>query len=1569
MNLPYSLIAHDFWDKNYFKFINSDEFESLGINPADIPAGTFAALKHPSQLLSRFGGNAYGLGLIEAYDRLDPNEIQLVQNVASKDVGIIKERHKEINKTYKKLGLLIRFSSNGEPYYLIPAHLTSLSLGHIKAKVDEISKIIGFHRVKYLKETYNVGVLLHQDDLILQELSLRFKEHNFVAVDSLEKLRSLKPTLDMFILTGGIYEIIFTEKFKISLQEKPSKRSLDKHANYILTRIYNLLKPEGEVFVVARHYMPRTNRTATVSFKTPQEEKSFALFSHIFKTRKRYRIKASSVQINLFDFQSYLNGIYVEPEIVDELLKGKQLENMRIEQIEALPYLDFPITDWPFLSDQEKVWTSLFSTYFDKMFLKPLIPDTLSREWKKRFSIDTYSPKYMMVYLGQKRGVKNVINKIKAEVDESSIAGCNVTFLADYKDSFEYVIETLRVLNKLKQGGGYKNAPQILIDRLKHPLESKERRFSGLNITVKLIKKINLLKKIKEYLNVSGKEDSRTSVLENLEILHLFGFNHAELKEIVYIVLGHTAMGRIIAGKKNERSLKEVVNLARNSDLKTALNLLRYCRLMTLAETEAARGSELAQGEIIQLFKLYELAVRLVITKNLDWEGLLFEDISSIGGFHNKIVRRILMMINHYEFIDNWTELRQKGDREKESLADYDEEKFFKIKNVIELVKSIETLSEMYLAPDPLRQSVFYRKFFETEFHGTGHLFNKMDAGNVFVLLWITVNIVRGGLINFNPIMSEIRSDEIENHLNKIQKEIAKINIATLGLGDLNKLSEQLYQEGNAFIAGTGFRLTVEPETKALAIDFMDIEKDIEKMKVLHNELSEHPISTIPVEHIKSFEDLFINLESLCKSHLNQAGQADIDMPLPVRQVKWFRKAVALRDSIRTNFLNVLFSSETFYTDLNLLYTKSPFFLNFVIPELGALKSLDFSWHIYMKSPVIHYILVTLNKLQALLTHDKDKFQDSDYMHRLAKREFGPMATGIVGLNEAQIRELEKTVERLSANQSLFGALLRAFIFQDVGRVPGLRKKYQDMMNPVDLGEAGSLFLEKEGIPQSYKLDKGGARHLVFLVRHHSLLHHIIRGEMSFSAIQAVLEPQDKDLLNAFLVFSFIMLSSIRGDLILEDLAQRIFMTKKVCDRIIAGEITLQEYQDNNYVKKGILHYALERFRTYGLPAGVTPVDYLRSQQGQEIDKSDVIQSGRMIVAMERVFRLRGIMYVSFSDLVHLMLKVPLKFIYKKRNFSSIGYATFEREVFEAFRIYHTLENLTEDTRHFILNKLTGDQVRLFGYEKVSGYLSYNNQIKLLLIALLGTETFGSESSPVLLNFLGLCQVIEKRYESVNDYLNELPAEEIWADKEFPDHLFSKQSGVVLKKETYPGVITIVFEDRINILEKISVMKGLNNVEELKSYYHEALLSLSRHLFYTEDYEQELSNAFEKKFREITDKILSQAKRQMDFIKDFRELHDWLTHFVDQGAEIGLSKDQRRRFFDLYELRKDTLKKEKIDEIESVLGAIDDINKLDDYWNSLKWYIKGNRRFFGKEFDLLLARKFDEAGARIKGLA
>jgi hypothetical protein len=167
--------------------------------------------------------------------------------------------------------------------------------------------------------------------------------------------------------------------------------------------------------------------------------------------------------------------------------------------------------------------------------------------------------------------------------------------------------------------------------------------------------------------------------------------------------------------------------------------------------------------------------------------------------------------------------------------------------------------------------------------------------------------------------------------------------------------------------------------------------------------------------------------------------------------------------------------------------------------------------------------------------------------------------------------------------------------------------------------------------------------------------------------------------------------------------------------------------------------------------------------------------------------------------------------------------------------------------------------------------------------------------------------------------------------------------------------------DRMNIPQKIAHMEVLTDVEQLRNYFHNSLRTLRKNPFYTEDYELELEKAFDNRLREITDLLLDQTKKQIELTKDFKKIHNLVVDLTDHSLEIGFNDEQKHRLNDIYELRKDNLKREKLDEINQFLETINEVHDLNDYWDSIKWYLLDNRPYVGKEFESLVAQKFDQA--------
>ena len=966
MDSPSQFPQDVLWQKDALQFIEPDQFETLGIDPDAVPLGTYISFRRPSQLRSRFGGNAYGTGFFEDYDRLNPDEIKKLNSIALDNPEDIRTHYKDLNEIHRKLGLLIRFSSLGHPYYLIPVHLISVSLAHIQAKVEEIGRIVDFHSKKYLKEYCNIGVMARHDDLILHELSFLFKDHRLYVIDSLEKLLAEDPELDIVILTHDLFETAIMEQFSRLGQQTISKKKLEQYSIYMLWKICNLLKSEGEIFIIADHFPAKSNQTAELTFKTEQEEKRFVLFSHVFNTKKKYKIKDHRVRVNIFDLQKYLSGLYFDQETLNTLLNGKSPADLSMEEINKLPYLHYDLGSSPFLANQQKNWSGLCSIFFDEIFFKPLIPDRIKKDWGKRFSCKGYNPDNMLVFLGQKKSFETAVADIKRDVADSNLAGCAFELVADYRDSLEFIVRTLKGLRALKKGE-YGSLPRVFIDRLRQPLENKNRRFGALNHCIKLTNNIKRLEKIGGYLNPDKIEGPDTRLLSNLEALTSFGFSHHELKEMILMTLGHTTLGRIISGKMSERSLKPVSDMARTYDPQQALNMLRYCRLMTMAETSAARGRELSNEQLTQLFELYESTVRVVVNQELDWEQLLDEKTITIGGIRNRIVKKILTMMGYFEFLENWPELRKKGSMEKEALADYDDRKLAEIEEVIHLVNALEKFEEKYLKLDPLYLPAFYRKFLDLEFHGTSHLFERMGSSlNVFVLLWITVNLARGESVNFNPILADVKNEAVDKRVRKVQEEAAAINLEQLDHDLLDRFSEQLNQDRSSFIMGTGFQLKTSSQNKTLEIAYKNLDKSLKEAETLSVKIAGRSISKISLDDLRNLEMVFADLEMFYQSQLRVVRDPDTDLKIPARQRRWFEGTWKMRKNLWQNFIKVMFQPEYLHTDLYYLYHHAPVLLNFLLPEFTVLGSLDLTGNLYLSSPVTDYILAATKKFRAV---------------------------------------------------------------------------------------------------------------------------------------------------------------------------------------------------------------------------------------------------------------------------------------------------------------------------------------------------------------------------------------------------------------------------------------------------------------------------------------------------------------------------------------------------------------------------------------------------------------------------
>ena len=256
--------------------------------------------------------------------------------------------------------------------------------------------------------------------------------------------------------------------------------------------------------------------------------------------------------------------------------------------------------------------------------------------------------------------------------------------------------------------------------------------------------------------------------------------------------------------------------------------------------------------------------------------------------------------------------------------------------------------------------------------------------------------------------------------------------------------------------------------------------------------------------------------------------------------------------------------------------------------------------------------------------------------------------------------------------------------------------------------------------------------------------------------------------------------------------------------------------------------------------------------------------------------------------------------------------------------------------------------------------------IKVLLISLLGADDMRMEpSATICLDFVGLAEKIERRYEALNDWLNNMTIEEIWQGKNKIQQYYRSKSGLRLKIDEKHWSLTIDFIDKLSISKRIDYMETINDEEQLKNYFHSILRSLRKSPYYTEDYELRLEQAFELRLREIADMMIDQSKQQIEMIKDFKEINLYYSSLMDRSLEIGFTEEQKNRLRDIYEITVDNLKREKLEEINRLIETIQDKEELRAYWDNIKWYLMNNREFLGKEFENLIARAFDQAVDRL----
>jgi hypothetical protein len=1537
-----------------YQIIHPEEFATLGIDPLDVPVGTFVAEDHPPFLASRFGGNAYGLGIVEHRDKLDAGEIEFLENLHFSDPKILKNNYRRINIIYRKLGLLMRFSRHGKRYFLIPINWLSHSLEDIKDKVDEIERVLLKQVYRQKKEKLNVALLTASNDLIVHEITGRMATQRFVAIDSVDRLRQTSGPLDLIVVPKDLDDLLLSLGIKSLAGSTLTQETFTTYGTYVAGRIYDLLKSGGELCIVASRPFPRTNQEIWVEFRNPDDLRNFLLFTHIFRSKKRYRGRSGSLmRVHLADFYNYLSGIFIYREDLKSVIGERDPMQITAEEIDRLPHLDLKIASARRINLESR-WDKVLAPFFEKITCHSKLAPSLKENWERNYIVEGELPDNLQVYVGRKREPSVILERLEQEERASGMAGCSLALVADYKNTFNYLLSVLAVLADIR-AKRFEQLSELEFNRLYNPFAAPKNRYRAFSHLKQLMKHTSRLNRLESLLNPDRIEGETTKVLENIEKLSHLGVSPALLREIYLIVVGHTTMGRITFGKLPEKTLKSITDQANIKTLEEMADLLRIIRLLSMAEIAASLEDKLTKEQGKELFSLYDEAIWIAADPQLDWEALHDQKIAALGGAQNLAVRQMLKLFNLFEYLDSWADLENKGPFQKEALADYRPEKLEQINQVLELIRITNEFKERFYEREAFSRPYFFRKLLNCKFHGTGHIFPLLGTRAGFILLWITINASPGNVINFNPLVSYDHHAS-QDRLARVREALEPLEPEQLHFTHLSGIKKTLSHNQPAFIFDSGILLRHNQMTQATEVIFIDVMDNLRKVELILQSAQERLIPEIPITELKNMDRLYRELDSY-QQHLQQFSTATgMDNDLLARQ----KAEIGLCcSSLEALFAQKLLVPQRVFDTLEIIHEHCPAIGRRILNEFWELDRIKPTKKIDFGETISAYVLRCLKKFQALVTKDRETLQNTEMFYQLAHQQFGAMTGESIGISNTQIDILEDIVDRIGTRPKLMEALSAALIFQDIGKLTLYLEEYSSLSQSINHGVAGAELLRREALLQRLGMNEETSRLTNFLVEVHGLVGHVLRGEVVLPVLDLVTSAGDELLFEAFFLHSVLAAAAYREGIMVEGLLDRFLSLRQVALRVIRGETSWQTHLDGEFKEKGqnLLTETDEiRVGQQGHLALFSAWDGLDGDQGLR-------RKGQDAAALERLFRLVGLADIDLVDVQMKILDMPVSFIYHKKGLKSTGMQKFEKDLGRALTVYDALMALDEEIRRHLFDKLTPgrDVLRIYGLEYVAKYLESENWLKLLILTLRGLDRFcRNNGKPCVVDFHDLSQVIDRRHQAVSVELAAFPTDRIFTDGRLLSRLSRAGVGLMLKQNERERVVKPLYQDRLQVHQVLERIRSQENISRLKNLYHRELKRLKNHDYDTEDYQELLSDSFHERLQHLIDSTLKSAQTRMRQQRSFSSIERIFAELLELAEENRFSEEQVQLVKDLYEFNRDRLRNRRLEMIYREINSCKEAADLMELWKEIRAELLNNRRHFGKEFEDLVTARFDE---------
>ncbi len=1553
-----------------YKIIDPARYEAWGIEPADVLVGTVASENHPGYLLSRYGGNAFGLGLFEQAGRLGEEEARLLAGLDLDDPQTVAAQAAKINAIYERLGLFVRYSRRGKPFYLIPLAWLAHSNAEVQDRADIVEAEIRAYQREQFKEHLSIIILCPPGDLLAAELLWRFSGHRVVPVSNPAEIRQTKGPFDLALILQDLAPFLISRPPVDLGGSRPRKKTIFNLSQYLTGKLYDLLSSAGRLIMIAPRQSLAEAGSVNVVFPSEAELRNFLIFSHVFKTERRYRAPESGqrLEVALADLYAFLTREVIYRRTLERLTKGRPPADLSLEEVDRLPYLEASPKGRPF-PDQRFYWTRFLEPFFEARFFDYRRLERTEELWRESLGLEESLPPTELVFAGDKRRPKVSLAEMEAEASSRGLSGCPLPLVAPYKDSFAYLLKVIGILERIKNLN-FSDLPSLERARLSTPFQFKGPYAGFFKDILALTKAASKLNQLAESLNPQGMDGERTPVLNNLEKMSLLGVAPEILRELFLIVVGHSAIGRVTLGKVPERSLIRLTRTLSGLDREEVVNTLRVIRLMSVAEMAALRDGALPQAQAGEVFTLAEKVIRIASDPELNWERLQEDQIIEAGGATNWTVRRLLKLFGLFEHTGDWMELLSHGDYEKEIRAGFDDERLAKIEAVIEVAKVVRRFKERFEATPSFERPYFFKRILDFEFHGTARLLPALGPREGFKLLWMVVNLSPTIRVNFNPLLTGPPEQSFEQRVATIRDVLAGLSMEDLAPEHLVEAAEDLTPGRPVFVRHAGVAMRLDAESGVLEVSLVQVGSALKRLDELAAAAEGKPISALARADLVEMDLLFGRLEDYARFMRRRPLE---EFTRSEDQRRLISDRLAEFDRVSGRLVQVLsgrlFKPEFIHDHLTRLREHAPRLFNRLVPELAEMDRLPPAHPDYLGPSMLSYFLRSASKFQALVTGNVEGFQDKNLLHLLALQEFGVEAAGGVGVTSEQVGLLLDIVDRLGGRRYLLRAVGLALVFQDIGRLPSLIERYADEIDFTDHGLASARIMFRAAILDRYPLTPKAKETAAFLVGLHGLLGRVVRGEAPIVALAAVTDRRDPDLFDAFFLQNVITLTSVREWSLTEDLFNALEWTRNQALAVAEGRRTWLEVATSWRRTAATLPAALEKALAAETPPTPARFGRLRQALYDELSPAELTEGERTAAGLERLYRLRGLWYLTFEAVALFRLKAPMAYIRRLLALSSLGEASLERALFEAVRLEtEALALIPQEARRYLIERLS-DIVRpvtLAGFPYLSEFLGPVNRLKAALIGLKAAELIDNgRPIPVTVSFRELEDIVSERYEFINDALAGIDIQALMSDRRVLESLFTAQEGVRLEVNPARRVVSVGFADPLKPERFRERAAAIDDIEELERFYLDRLLELQDRPENTRPLQREAKEVFETRLKtllaEETDRIIESLLAQ-DSLESLFELYDQAV----RNTSHTFTEIQLGRMSSAFEVRKAQLRQRLEEDIRSRLEAAVSTEDLDDLWRAIKGDLIKKHDLIGRQLERRIGRMFDVRRRRLE---